>query len=119
MTSSADRNCTYLISTEKSSSVLQEDICKDLESQDIQIKIKYVGYILMINVFTGYEKLNIENNFRALKNSIIALLAGENMPRVLMTVIRLKIRHLLKSAIPIETKFLNFTDSASPTMTTQ
>ena len=40
MTSSADRNCTYLINTEKSSSVQQEDICKDLESPELPVKIK-------------------------------------------------------------------------------
>lgn len=64
MSSSADRNCTFLISTEKSSSVQQEEICKELESTDIAMKIK------------------------ALKNAITGMLAGESMPRVLMTVIR-------------------------------
>lgn len=64
MSSSIDRNCTFLINTEKSASVQQEDICKDLEDPDVESKI------------------------RALKNAIIALLAGETMPRVLMTVIR-------------------------------
>ena len=33
--SSIDKNCTYLISTEKSTSIQQEDICKDLESNEI------------------------------------------------------------------------------------
>lgn len=64
MTSAIDKNCTFLISNEKSGSVLQEDICKDLESTDVTLKIK------------------------ALKNAIMALLSGEIMPRVLMTVIR-------------------------------
>lgn len=64
MSSAADRNCTFLISTEKSSSVQQEEICKDLESPDIALKVK------------------------ALKNAITGMLAGESMPRVLMTVIR-------------------------------
>lgn len=64
MSSQSDRNCTFLISTEKSASIQQDDICKDLENQDVEIKIK------------------------ALKNAISALLAGETMPRVLMTVIR-------------------------------
>lgn len=64
MASVVEKNCTFLISTEKSTSVQQEDICKDLESTDINVKVK------------------------ALKNSIIGLLAGEPMPRVLMTVIR-------------------------------
>lgn len=40
MSSASDRNCTYLISTEKSSSVLQEDICKDLENSNVETKIK-------------------------------------------------------------------------------
>ena len=40
MTSTADKNCTYLISTEKSTSVQQEDICKDLESPDVGPKIR-------------------------------------------------------------------------------
>jgi hypothetical protein len=40
MTSTADKNCTFLISTEKSASVLQEDICKDIESTEIPIKVK-------------------------------------------------------------------------------
>lgn len=62
--SQSDKNCTFLISTEKSSTTQQEDICKDLENADVQIKIK------------------------ALKNAISGLLAGETMPRVLMTVIR-------------------------------
>ena len=61
---SSNDYCTYLISTEKSTSVSQEEICKDLESTDVNIKIK------------------------ALKNAIISLHAGESMPRVLMTVIR-------------------------------
>ena len=62
--SQSDKNCTYLISTEKSASVQQEDICKDLENVEVASKIK------------------------ALKNAITGLLAGETMPRVLMTVIR-------------------------------
>ena len=35
-----DKNCTYLISTEKSTTVQQEDICKDLESNEAPNKIK-------------------------------------------------------------------------------
>ncbi len=62
--SQSDKNCTYLISTEKSASVQQEDICKELENPDVAVKAK------------------------ALKNAITGLLAGETMPRVLMTVIR-------------------------------
>ena len=64
MASQSDKNCTFLISTEKSASIQQDDICKDLEDADVAIKIK------------------------ALKNAISGLLAGETMPRVLMTVIR-------------------------------
>jgi len=64
MSSSVDKNCTYLISTEKSSSFQQDDICKDLEHLEVASKIK------------------------ALKQAIVGLLAGESMPRVLMTVIR-------------------------------
>jgi hypothetical protein len=40
MSSSADKNCTYLISTEKSSSVQQDEICKDLENVEVASKIK-------------------------------------------------------------------------------
>jgi coatomer subunit beta len=63
-TSGLDKNCTFLISTEKANSIQQEDICKDLESPEI------------------------ENKVQALKNAITGLLGGETMPRVLMTVIR-------------------------------
>lgn len=38
--STIDKNCTYLISTEKSTTVQQEDICKDLESNEINNKIR-------------------------------------------------------------------------------
>lgn len=62
--SQSEKNCTFLISTEKSASIQQDDICKDLENQDVAVKV------------------------RALKNAISGLLAGETMPRVLMTVIR-------------------------------
>lgn len=63
-TSAIDKNCTFLISTDKASGIQQEDICKDLESNDVSIKI------------------------RGLKNAIMALLGNENMPRVPMAVIR-------------------------------
>jgi coatomer subunit beta len=78
MSSVVEKNCTYLISTEKSTSVHQDDICKDLESSDIRLKTN------------------------ALKNSIIGLLAGEPMPRVLMTVIRYCINcddHMIKKLL--------------------
>ncbi|CAM9122873.1 unnamed protein product, partial [Ectocarpus fasciculatus] len=64
MTSSVDKHCTFLISTEKSSSLQQEDICKDIESPEVAHKV------------------------RGLKSAIIGLIAGEVYPRVLMTVIR-------------------------------
>ena len=41
MASSADKNCTYLISTEKAGSIQQEDICKDLESTEVASKIRF------------------------------------------------------------------------------
>lgn len=40
MTSSIDKNCTFLISTEKASGLQQDEICKDLESSDINNKIR-------------------------------------------------------------------------------
>ena len=78
MSSTADKNCTFLISTERSTSIQQEDICKDLENADIPIKV------------------------RGLKNAITSLLAGEPMPRVLMTVIRFCITqddHMIKKLL--------------------
>ncbi len=39
--SAIDKNCTFLIANEKSGTVLQEEICKDLESNDINNKIRY------------------------------------------------------------------------------
>jgi hypothetical protein len=62
--SSADKNCTFLISTEKSSGVHQDDVCKKLENEDPNVKVE------------------------ALKSAITGMLAGESMPKVLMTVIR-------------------------------
>jgi len=64
MASQSEKNCTFLVSTEKSASIQQDDICKDLENIEVGVKV------------------------RALKNAISGLLAGESMPRVLMTVIR-------------------------------
>lgn len=40
MTSSVDKHCTFLISTEKSSSLQQEDICKDIESPEVAHKVR-------------------------------------------------------------------------------
>lgn len=64
MISAIDKNCTFLIANDKSSGVQQEDICKDLESNEVASKV------------------------RAIKNAIMALLSGETMPDVLMAVIR-------------------------------
>lgn len=64
MTSAIDKNCTFLIASERTSQIQQEDICKDLESSDVQLKV------------------------RGMKNAIFSLLSNESMPRVLMTVIR-------------------------------
>ena len=36
--SGVDKNCTFLVSTDKSGSLSQEDICKELESSDIDVK---------------------------------------------------------------------------------
>ena len=38
--SAIDKNCTFLIANDKSGSVQQEEICKDLESSDVNSKIK-------------------------------------------------------------------------------
>jgi coatomer subunit beta len=62
--SSADKNCTFLISTEKSTQATQDDVIKLLESTEIPNKID------------------------GLKKAITSMLAGEAMPRALMTVIR-------------------------------
>eukprot|EP01035_Chromulina_nebulosa_P019621 gene19621-25530_t len=78
--SAIDKYCTFLISTEKSTQIQQEEICKDLESNEITNKIK------------------------GLKNAIIGLLAGESYPRVLMTVIRFCITnddHQLKKLLTL------------------
>jgi len=64
MATANDKNCTFLVCTEKSGVAQQEDICKDLESSDNTIKC------------------------RGIKSAIISLLAGETMPRILMTIIR-------------------------------
>jgi hypothetical protein len=40
MASVIDKNCTFLISTEKAGSATQEDICKDLESADVTAKVR-------------------------------------------------------------------------------
>ena len=61
--STNERNCTFLISSEKYAAH-QDDVCKQLESADVNVKID------------------------ALKAAIAGMLAGEAMPRVLMTVIR-------------------------------
>ncbi len=87
MTSAIDKNCTFLISNEKASGLQQEDICKDLESNDVEIKIRLelLCFVFIIE-FIYSQKLFLL--YRGLKNAIFALLSNENMPRVLMTVIR-------------------------------
>ncbi len=58
MTSSAvDKNCTFLISNEKSVGLQQEDICKDLESNEVSVKIRYhcKFYLGRIYVFFSSE----------------------------------------------------------------
>ena len=87
ITSAIDKNCTFLISNEKSTSVQQEEICKDLESTDVNNKIRYFNLYFAINWYLFI--LSDFNFHRAIKNAIMALLSGESMPRVLMTVIRL------------------------------
>jgi coatomer subunit beta len=62
--STNEKNCTFLISTEKASAINQDDVCKDLEKSEVSSKIE------------------------GLKNAITGMLSGEAMPRVLMTVIR-------------------------------
>ena len=62
--STNEKNCTFLIGTEKSTSVSQDDVCRDLEKQDVTSKIE------------------------GLKNAITGMISGEAMPKVLMTVIR-------------------------------
>lgn len=62
--SSIETSCTVLFHTEKASAVQQEEIMRDLEHPDVKFKI------------------------RALKQTIMLLLSGENLPRVLMSVIR-------------------------------
>ena len=54
MASAADRNCTFLISTEKSTSVQQDEICKDIEANDVQRKIKYY-YTLPLLMHYSYD----------------------------------------------------------------
>jgi hypothetical protein len=38
--SAIDKNCTYLIANDKSGVIQQEEICKDLESPDVNNKIR-------------------------------------------------------------------------------
>ena len=63
--SANDKNCTFLIGTERASSIgSQDDVCKLLEESNVDAKIS------------------------GLKGAITGMLSGEAMPRVLMTVIR-------------------------------
>jgi hypothetical protein len=47
MASAIDKNCTFLIANDKSGSVTQEEICKDLESNAVEQKIKYAARFLI------------------------------------------------------------------------
>jgi hypothetical protein len=40
MSSALDKNCTFLISNDRSGSITQEEICKDLESTEIASKVR-------------------------------------------------------------------------------
>lgn len=40
MASVIEKNCTFLISTEKAGSFSQEDICKDLEDPAVESKVR-------------------------------------------------------------------------------
>ena len=62
--STNDKNCTFLIATDRSSGINQEDVCKDLEKSEVASKVE------------------------GLKNTITGMISGEAMPKVLMTVIR-------------------------------
>ena len=42
MSSAIDKNCTFLIANDKSASVSQEEICKDLESTEVGSKVRCV-----------------------------------------------------------------------------
>eukprot|EP01032_Pedospumella_encystans_P021140 gene21140-23995_t len=64
MSSPLDKNCTFLVGNRNTGILSQDDICKDLENADVEYKV------------------------RGIKNAIMALLNNENMPRVLITVIR-------------------------------
>mmetsp|Transcript_2992 Transcript_2992/g.8748 ORF Transcript_2992/g.8748 Transcript_2992/m.8748 type:complete len:129 (+) Transcript_2992:164-550(+) len=57
-------NCTVLFNIEKKDAPTQDEILKLLESSDDKIKVK------------------------ALKSAVLMMLAGEPMPKILMTVIR-------------------------------
>jgi hypothetical protein len=54
MTSAVDKNCTFLISNEKSSGLQQDDICKDLESNDIAIKTRFSFFNHCLSVFLSF-----------------------------------------------------------------
>lgn len=59
MTSAIDKNCTFLISNDKSgNSVTQEEILKDLETNDVAAKIR-----LVITVAQKFKTELIEHRF--------------------------------------------------------
>ena len=61
MSSVIDKNCTFLISTEKSGSIAQEEICKDIESSDIATKIRYIHFFIFAPNY-DIRGLDIFNN---------------------------------------------------------
>jgi hypothetical protein len=48
MATALDKNCTFLISTEKASALQQEEILKDLESAEVSSKVRfdYIRFVL-------------------------------------------------------------------------
>ena len=62
MTSAIDKNCTFLISNDKSGSVTQEEICKDLESSEVESKVRY------------FHQCHLFNDFSTLVNFVLFLL---------------------------------------------
>ena len=75
---SAEQHCTLLLPSDARPSLDEEEICLKLENKDVSVKIE------------------------ALKDCIHSMLNGENMPKVLMTVIRFCINdddHQLKKLL--------------------
>jgi len=55
MTSAIDKNCTFLIANDKAGTVSQEDICKDLEKNEVESKVRYAT--LTIRVLPFFDRL--------------------------------------------------------------